>query len=92
MSQLTPLSRPLARRIGRLVVRITAEGLELRGYRRRQPHRLSWERVASLLGPDRPLLAEAEEQLGRDHLAAIGAELPPQLDEQEPTEATEGEG
>jgi hypothetical protein len=68
------LKRPLVRRIGRLVVRISAEGIELRGYRRRKSLSMKWAGIASLTWEDRDLLREAEEQAGRLRLKELGAE------------------
>ncbi|MGN6547031.1 MAG: hypothetical protein ACTHK7_18390 [Aureliella sp.] len=44
--RIAPLSRPIVRRVGRLVIRITAAGVELRGYRQQRGRRLvSWRRL-----------------------------------------------
>lgn len=75
---LTTLDKSITRRIGpsRLVVRISREGIELRGYRRRRWRRITWQRIASLLRRDMPLIDQMEEQVGASMLAEIGAATP----------------
>lgn len=74
MARLTELRRPLTRRIGSLVVRISADGIELRGRRRRRWRRISWARIACLAVDDvGGLLASLEEKQGAEALAAMGA-------------------
>lgn len=76
MASLTKLDRPLVRRIGdgRLVVRITKEGIELRGFGRRKWRPVSWEQVASLSGDEEDFLIGTEEAEGRRQLRAMGAD------------------
>lgn len=70
---LRELNRKLTRRIGRLVVTITPEGIELRGYRCSARRKLvTWEQVASL-ADCRDLLAAAETAAGRDELGRLKA-------------------
>ena len=74
MSRLTKLTKPLTRRIGRLVVMMTADGIALRGYGRRKGiRRVSWAQVASLAGPEHPAIRLAEKVDGRRELARLGA-------------------
>lgn len=70
------LSRPIRRRVGRLVVTITADGVELRGYRRRRLRRfLSWAQIASLSDAAvQPLLAGDEASIGSAELLALKAD------------------
>jgi hypothetical protein len=76
MSKMTTLEKPLTRRIGgsKLVVRISKEGVEFRGYRCRTWHPILWARVASLLDRSQPLIMEMETQIGHAKLREIGAE------------------
>jgi len=72
MATLTELTRPIVRRIGWLIVRIDAEGVAIRGYRRRRWYFISWARIAwfaAFLTP--PLLLTAEERKGSEELARI---------------------
>ena len=73
MGTLTKLRRPVARRIGRLVVRIDAKGIEIRGYRRRRARRVSWARLAYFADELGPLIEHAEETIGRSELETMGA-------------------
>ena len=70
------LSRPIRRRVGRLVVTITTDGVELRGYRRRRLRRfLSWAQIASLSdSQQQPLLAGDESAIGNAELLALKAD------------------
>ena len=72
MQAITQLKRPLVRRIGRLVVRITAAGVELRGKHRRRWRRASWAQIAGLADRDAPILQAAEERSGREVLERMG--------------------
>lgn len=49
------LRKPITRRIGKLIVRITDEGIWLRGYRRRSWRKLTWCEVAAIAAEPRPL-------------------------------------
>ena len=74
MGKLTLLHRPIVRRLDLgdrgLVVRITDEGIELRGYRRRRAAlSVTWEQIASLSGAEALMLVEAEIQAGRRVIA-----------------------
>ena len=70
--RVTPLKRPLLRRIGSLVVYITREGIELRGFKRRRRIRLTWEQIAAL-EPDRDTIQFiCEERAGRRALDQLG--------------------
>ena len=42
----TEFSKPVRRRVGNLVVTITADGVELRAFRRRKCLRLTWSQLA----------------------------------------------
>jgi hypothetical protein len=68
---LTKISKPVVRRIGRLIVRVEARGLSLRGYRRRKWTTYSWSQITMLADGDTPILKAAEEQAGRRFLEAI---------------------
>ena len=71
--RLTALTRPIVRRIGkRLIVRITKEGVELRGYRWRTWHRVTWAEIAGAYRPDQPLLADVDRRLGERLLEQMG--------------------
>jgi len=48
---LTTLSKPLRRRVGKLVVTITAEGVELRKYRGRRKRQFSWDELGASADP-----------------------------------------
>lgn len=72
---LTRLTRPLVRRIGRLVVRIDRHGVWVRGYRRRKWRRFTWEQVASLAlpGDGEAVMRLAETAAGTKVLHSMGA-------------------
>ena len=76
MARLTKLSKSIVRRIddSRLVVRITVEGIEFRGYGRRKWRRLTWEQIASLTSESgAEVLRTAERNGGLRVLKQIGA-------------------
>jgi len=83
MATLTELTRPVVRRIGLLVVRMDAEGIQIRGYRRRSGRGVSWARLAYFAEVG-PLVDNAEERIGARELIKMGATT-------EDTESTEGE-
>lgn len=57
--RITKLKKPLKRRIGNLIIRITTEGLFLRGHRRRYWKYVSWQEVAAVIDtPEMLLLSE----------------------------------
>lgn len=80
------LKRSIVRRIGRLVIRVTPAGVELRGKHRRRWRALSWAQIAGLAVNDDPLLVAIEETAGRKVLDRIGAVEPNA--EHEPEEST----
>lgn len=69
------LRKPITRRIGRLVVRISEQGVELRGYRRRKRRRATWAQIASLADADHPVVQLAENFEGRRLLETMGVEI-----------------
>lgn len=72
---ITELRRPIIRRIGRLVVTITPDGVELRGYRRRKYRRfVTWSQIASLSGDDCPVTRVAEHETGTRELIRFAAD------------------
>lgn len=74
MQRITRLSRPIARRIGRLVFRVTAAGVELRGKHKKKWRSVTWAQIAGLTTTGQePLLKAVEEAVGREVLARIGA-------------------
>lgn len=73
MQRITRLSRPIARRIGRLVFRVTAAGVELRGKHKKKWRSVTWAQIAGLTTGQEPLLKAVEEAVGREVLARIGA-------------------
>ena len=74
MARLTKLTKPITRRIGRLVVTITPEGVTLRGLRRRKRVlRVSWAQVACLARPEHRAIRLAENVDGKRQLQAMGA-------------------
>lgn len=70
----TKLKRPIVRRIGNLVVRIDAEGVAIRGHRKRTWRRLPWPELAAAAGEARPILRACDRELGAEHLAQWGAQ------------------
>ena len=74
MTKLTELDRPVTRRNGRLVVRISKEGVEMRGYRCRTWHPVPWARVACLLDRSQPIIEEMETQIGLAKLREMRAQ------------------
>ena len=84
----TTLKQPVTRRINqRLVVTITQDGVELRGFRRRSKHIVTWAQIASLADADLPILVEEETRRGEALLNII---LPADNPEQPTADATSG--
>ena len=84
----TPLKQSITRRINqRLVVTITSKGVELRGFRHRSKHIVTWAQIASLADADLPILVEEETRRGEALLNII---LPADNPEQHNTDATSG--
>ena len=79
-SKLSLLRRPLSRRIpnSTLVVSITAQGVIIRGYRRRKHKLLTWEQIASLSDDSEPLIKACECGDGLRMLQAMGAIIAPE--------------
>ncbi len=75
MPKLNVLIRPVIRRIPHrnLVVRVTSEGLVLRGFRRRSGKMVTWEQIASLSDGSQPIIRNCEEADGRRALERMGA-------------------
>ncbi len=72
---MTPLSKPVVRRIGRLVIRIDATGIAIRRLRTRSWHCLSWAEVAfHAADSSDDLLAYGARQIGQNMLDAMLAE------------------
>lgn len=66
---ITMLSKPVTRRIGRIIVQITADGIRIRGHRKKLWKEASWTRVLSLFADDSygatpEINQHYEEQLG----------------------------
>ncbi len=78
--KISMLRRPLIRRIpnSTLVATITAEGVILRGFRRRKSKFFSWEQIASLADQSKPLLKVCESGDGLQVLRAMGATIAPE--------------
>lgn len=75
MTASPPLKQPLRRRIGRLMVTVSAEGVTLRGYFQRHSKFVTWAQIASLSdGSDRSLLVQTEEEAGREKLTRMHAD------------------
>lgn len=68
------LIRPIRRRVGRLVFKITQQGIEMRGYRCRRLHVVSWAQIASLSDSDCPVTRECENNAGSLELAKLNAD------------------
>ena len=84
----TALKQSITRRINqRLVVTITSEGVELRGFRRRSKHIVTWAQIASLADADLPILVEEETRRGEALLNII---LPADTPEQHDADTTSG--
>ena len=79
----TKLRKPLDRRIGDLIVRITDEGLLIRGHRKRTWHQASWEAVASAVAETLPITRAADAASGEQHLKAWGAVPEGKVDEED---------
>ncbi len=79
-SKLSLLRRPLSRRLpnSTLVVSITAEGVIIRGYRRRKHKLVTWEQIASLADDSLPVIQSCEREDGRRVLQAMGAMIVPE--------------
>ena len=70
--QITTLKRPLTRRLGRLIVRVSEAGIDIRGKHRRNWHRLTWAQVASLAADEGVLLKINDEVAGQEVLQRMG--------------------
>lgn len=64
MPRITPLSKPLTRRIHDLVIRIDDGALSIRGRGKRTWHTVSLEQVLGLTPQGESLLADAEHKAG----------------------------
>ena len=72
--RLTVLTKPVTRRVKKMVVTITPEGVTMRGYKRRKGSlRVSWAQVASLAPANQPVIRLAENVDGKRQLQAMGA-------------------
>lgn len=84
MKNSVPLTKPLSRRIGRLMVTVSPEGVTLRGYFQRQSKFVTWAQIASLSdGSDRSLLVQTEEEAGREKLQRMRADPKATIEKQE---------
>lgn len=70
--RVTPLRRPVTRRIGRLVVTIAPDGIRFRGKHKRTWRTVSWAQVASL-AEDAPIFLAEETSRGLRELERMGA-------------------
>jgi len=69
------LSRTIIRRLpGGAVVEIGPEGIVLRRYKGRRRLAVGWDQVASLAGPNRPVMRLCEQCDGRRVLAELGVQ------------------
>lgn len=73
MARLTKFRKPITRRVGRLVVRMTEGGVCYRPYRGRKWRMVTWAQVASLAGPEHPAIRLAENVDGKRALRRMGA-------------------
>lgn len=81
MGRLTRLHRPIVRRLTgrRLVIRLSDEGVEIKGHGRRTWRLVSYERLATLADDEElPIVVECERQRGERVLARIGAGREPE--------------
>ncbi len=70
----TQPKKPVVRRFGRLIVRLDAGGLSIRGFRKKRWRRVSWNEVAWLMSGDvNESLRQWSEREGEALLEAIGA-------------------
>lgn len=70
---MTDLTKPITRRIGRLVVRICPDGVEIRGFHKHIWRMISWARLAAIADDQGPLTVALEETVGKKVLQEIGA-------------------
>ena len=73
---ITKLKKPCVRRIGDLVVRLDADGITVRGTRKRKSWFLSWSRVLSLVefsAGDTSILEGIESEQGKQVLRKLTA-------------------
>ena len=69
---ITPLTRPIVRKIGKLVVKLAPGGLSIRGHRRRKWRFIPWEQVAAATSHEEaPLIFLSEFQDGEAKLLEI---------------------
>ncbi|GAA4443052.1 hypothetical protein [Bremerella cremea] len=76
MSRVTKIEQPLRRRIGKLVIEITAQGIRMRGYRCRKWHAVTWLQIAALDNADNPqdtVGAASDRQIGLRRLREMRA-------------------
>ncbi|WP_145090849.1 hypothetical protein [Rosistilla carotiformis] len=74
MPRIATLSRPIVRRIEpKLIVRITPDGVSIRGYRRRRWRDVSWAQLASLADDQLPLVKHCQLADGQEQLRKLGA-------------------
>ena len=79
MSSPTDLRRPLVRRIGRLNVRLSKDGVAIRARHRQKWHKATWQQIAAAAMQDPAADKEAVARLladivGDNHQAAAAAE------------------
>lgn len=68
---LTTLKKTILRRIGKLVVKISDDGVEIKGFRRRRWKKVTWEQIASLADESEPIYRRDEQVRGSKNLKAL---------------------
>lgn len=74
MSKIARLEKPIRRRIGRMVVEISEEGIRIRGVGRHKWHAVAWQQVAALdnAADDQETLSRAiDRKVGMRRLAEL---------------------
>lgn len=67
------LTKPITRRIGRFVVRISRDGVAIRGHHKHLWKAVSWERIAAIASDQAPMIVAGEGVFGRKVLQEMGA-------------------
>lgn len=79
--RVTRLRKPVTRRIGRLVVTLTPDGILFRWKHKRTWREVSWAQVASLAAGGEPIFVAEETTRGRRALESMGAD--PTIEEEQ---------
>lgn len=72
--QIIELKKPVLRRIGNLTIRVSRDGIDVRGRGKQKWTPIEWARILALIeSNDRPVVIESERALGRRMHSALVA-------------------